>query len=138
MPIGIYPRIKFNAGCFKKGKSPWNKGKTNIYSDETKNKISENTKKAWDEGRLTVNKSHFRKGQSPWNVGEVGTEHMKRVWNNPDFRKNQIEKKKLMWSTGEYMGNKGKSWFTDGTKNIMLASNDEVPQGFYKGRVFHG
>lgn len=43
-----------------------------------------------------------------------------------------------MWSTGKFMGNKGKSWFTDGTKNIMLASNDVIPKGFYKGRVFHG
>jgi hypothetical protein len=38
----------------------------------------------------------------------------------------------------EYMGNKGKSWYTNGEKNIMLSSNDIVPRGFYKGRGFHG
>lgn len=95
----------------------WERGKSR--SEETKKKISETLK-----------------GNIPWNKGN--SEHSKNIWKNPDFRKNQIEKKKLMWSTGEFMGNKGKSWFTDGTKNIMLASNDVIPKGFYKGRVFHG
>jgi hypothetical protein len=35
-------------------------------------------------------------------------------------------------------GNKGKSWFTNGINNIMLSITDIVPEGFYKGRVFHG
>lgn len=117
-----------------KGNIPWNKGKT--YDEEYKQKVSKGMKLAWEEGRFTKNESHFKEGGTSWNKGN--SEHSKNIWKNPDFRKNQIEKKKLMWSTGEFMGNKGKSWFTDGTKNIMLASNDVIPKGFYKGRVFHG
>jgi len=121
---------------YQNGYTPWNKGKKQ--TEEVKQKVSEGLKKAWKEGRFTVNKSHFKKGQTPWNVGEVGTKHMKKVWKNPEFKKQQIEKKKQMWASGEYQGNKGKSWFTNGINNIMLSITDIVPEGFYKGRVFHG
>jgi len=33
------------------GNDPWNKGKTNIYSEETKRKMSESAKKRWNKNR---------------------------------------------------------------------------------------
>ena len=44
-----------------KGRIPWNKGKTGIYSDETRKKISEN-----------------QKGRTPWNKGILMSEESKK------------------------------------------------------------
>lgn len=43
----------------------WESGKER--SEETKKKISEGVKKAWEEGRLSINSSHFSKEKEPWN-----------------------------------------------------------------------
>lgn len=50
-----------------KGKEPWNKGKTNIFSDETRRKISENNKNRHlsDESKKKISEAH--KGK---NVGK--------------------------------------------------------------------
>ncbi len=62
-----------------KGKEPWNKGKTNIYSIETRNNISESLKGSipWNKGMVgvysheTIKKmSNTKKGNIPWNKGK--------------------------------------------------------------------
>ena len=49
---------------FPKNPTPWNKGLKNIYSKETKMKISECLK-----GRRCSPKTEFKKGLIPWNKG---------------------------------------------------------------------
>ena len=52
-----------------KGSIPWNKGKTNLYSDETRLKMSDSKKgkKCTEETKLKMSNSH--KGCVPWNKG---------------------------------------------------------------------
>lgn len=71
------------------GKTPWNKGKTNVYSDETLNKMSKSKKgqQAWNKNRpwpievkAKISKAskgqrrslntEFKKGMTPWNKGK--------------------------------------------------------------------
>ena len=43
MPTGIYKRTpEMKTGLHMKGRTAWNKGRVNIYSEETKNKIGRN------------------------------------------------------------------------------------------------
>jgi len=110
MPIGIYDRTKSkeNKGIFQKGhltseetknkisqslkdNVPWNKGKINCYSEETRKKmsisrkgiyLSEKTKKRMSkarEGHLVSEEtkeklSKANKGQIPWSKGKIMTE----------------------------------------------------------------
>lgn len=65
--------------------SPWNKGKTNVYSNETRKKMSETRK---------------QKNIEPWNKGikcspefcEKISEIIKEKWNDPEYRKKQESK----------------------------------------------
>lgn len=57
---------------FKKGKIPWNKGKTNVYSEEVLQKMSQNNigHKPWNKntkGICKPNSTSFEKGIEPWN-----------------------------------------------------------------------
>ncbi len=43
MPVGVYPRnSNMKTGKHMVGRTPWNKGKTNIYTEETLNNIGKN------------------------------------------------------------------------------------------------
>jgi hypothetical protein len=89
----------FIGGGSKKGSTPWNKGKTNIYSDETKKKqreshigkkqspetIEKRRKTAimvgvgkWNKGKHLSIKTEFKKGMTPWNKGKHCFEDHKR------------------------------------------------------------
>lgn len=79
-----------------KGNIPWNKGKS--YSNEYKQKVSKGMKLAWKEGRCTKNDSHFKEGETSWNKDKKGSKsHMKKVWTNPEFKKQQSERLKEAW-----------------------------------------
>ena len=56
------------------GKPPWNKGKTNIYSEETLKKMSE-TKKGKNYGR--VGENHPLYGKKPWNTGQKWSDEVR-------------------------------------------------------------
>lgn len=90
-----------NETVFKKGLSPWNKGlKTGIqanlgnkHSDETKEKISEASKRMWaneefKERKLKELKEYLNLPESK----EENSRRMKELWEDPDYRKNQSEK----------------------------------------------
>lgn len=69
--------VKQKISSTLKGNMPWNKGQTNIYSEETRKKISENTKLAITEE--TKNKWREKMiGRTPWNKGLK----LKKVVNN--------------------------------------------------------
>jgi len=63
---------------FKKGMKAWNKGKTGVYSEEAKRKMSEAMKgrKFSEEHRRKLGEA--RKGQIPWNKGKYLSEETKR------------------------------------------------------------
>ena len=63
---------------FKKGMKAWNKGKTGVYSEEAKRKMSEAMKgrKFSEEHKRKISKA--RKGQIPWNKGKYLSEETKR------------------------------------------------------------
>ena len=50
------------------GKTPWNKGKKNCYSDETRIKMSEHAKLRTEETKQKIRES--LKGKTPWNKGK--------------------------------------------------------------------
>ena len=101
------------------GKSPWNKGKTNCYSEETRNKISNTLK-----GRK-LSDEHKQKLSEAW-LGE----------NNPNYGKHLSEetKMKLSISTSAQMKkqNLNRHWYNNGMKNVFRY---ECPEGFVEGRL---
>jgi group I intron endonuclease len=63
------------------GECPWNEGKTGVYSEETKKKMSKASKgrAPWNKGKTGIytdearlNMSKNKKGQTPWNKGKTG------------------------------------------------------------------
>lgn len=72
--------------------SPWNKGKTGIYSDETRMKMSQNSK-----GKHKSPRTEFKKRHSPWNKGVRGYIGA----NETSFKKGQHSgDKHPMWKGG--------------------------------------
>lgn len=94
-----------------KGKETWNKGKTDIYTAETKNKISEALKQYYSD---KTNHPFFNKTHS-----DVAKQKIK------EKRANQIitdeTKKKLSESA------KGCKWFTDGTNTFFIKPEAALP-----------
>ncbi len=92
-----------------KGRIPWNKGKTGIYSDETLKKIREANLKRYANGekfgfqkghkRLKLtNKGDFKKGDIPWNKGktiiyENSKERNEKIRKGMNGNKNALGKK---------------------------------------------
>jgi len=76
-----------------KGQTPWNKGKTNVYSEETLEKMS-----------------HSKKGKKPWITGNNWSEEVKRKISNSEKGKIVLEetkrklseslKEKIAWNKG--------------------------------------
>src|SRR3970040_132442 len=77
--IKISETLKKNNIGFRKGYTPWNKGKPspfrdkNIHTPETRKKISEIQK-----GKHHSSKTEFKKGIIPWMKGRCHTEDAKR------------------------------------------------------------
>lgn len=88
---------------FKCGNTPWNKGKTGVYSEETLKKMSDSKK-----GKHFSPETQFKKGHTPWlknNVGvvkhteennRVRSERMKGEGNHFYGKKHAEETRKLM------------------------------------------
>jgi hypothetical protein len=72
---------------FVKGQITWNKGKTDIYSEETKRLMSEKKK-----GKSLSKETQFVKGQTPWNKGKTFSEETKRKMS--EARKNYLNNEK--------------------------------------------
>lgn len=112
-----------------KGKTPWNKGKHNIYSEETIKKISEslsnrvgkNKGKKWsEEQKQKMSEAH--KGQVPWNKGKSLSEETKKKISESKTGKS-IQGHKLSEETKKKIGeaNKGIKR-SDDYKNKMSES----------------
>lgn len=56
---------KISKGWFKKGQTPWNKGKKDYLSEETKKRLSLERK-----GKRVSKETEFKKGNTPFNKGE--------------------------------------------------------------------
>lgn len=70
---GIIPKR-----AWVKGSIPWNKGKTGVYSEETKAKMSESQKKRFESKDERLKMSMSFMGRIPWNKGIKGED-------NPNF-----------------------------------------------------
>ena len=73
----INGNIKPNKGNFNKDRTPWNKGKVGIYSDETKKKISESVSKSL-KGKPSRSKGY--KHTDEWK--KSNSERLKQQWAN--------------------------------------------------------
>ena len=104
---------------FKKGRTPWNKGKTGIYSEETKKKMSV---------------GQFKKGQVPHNKDKKATPEEKKkmieAMNRPDVKRKLSESKKGTKNPmyGKPAHNRGKSP-SDETKRKLSKSVKKSLEG---------
>ena len=105
---------------------PWNKGKTSIYSDDTRRKMSEANKgkKLSPEARKKV--SEAGKGRTPWNKGKKYTpEARQKMKGHPAHNKGkspspETRQKMSKAHKGRDPWNKGKtSIYSDGTRRKM-------------------
>lgn len=72
-------------GSKLKGREPWNKGKTGIYSEETKKKM------AWNKGMKIENHMTVEGRKS---VSEKNKLNMKLLWQNPEYREKMLSARK--------------------------------------------
>lgn len=97
-----------------KGKEPWNKGKTNIFSDETRRKISENNKNRHlsDESKKKIseaNKGSKRTEEEKKKISEKAIVRYKNKENNPMYGKHHSEEAKKKMSEAHKGKNVGKN-----------------------------
>ncbi len=100
------------------GKSPWNKGKKKIYTQEQLNRMSEAHKGqiAWNKGKTGIYSEETRrkiglagKGRIPWNLGKSPSEEtikkqketFRKTMSNSEVRKRLSEAIKKSWSNPE-------------------------------------
>ena len=97
---------------FKKGISPWNKGKTKVYSEETLNKMSEKKRgkpsgglgrRASDESKQKMSLSHL--GQKPWNTGKIcpNISSRQKGLNNPMWKGGKTSLKQQIRQSEKYV-----------------------------------
>lgn len=134
MPAPKYIRDK--KGRFIKGATPWTK--YNKHSEESLRRMSEANK-----GRRRSPKTEFKKGLVPWIKGKHHTqetlakhsEFMKKLWTNPEFRQNQINKHKgrMPSNLGIDIGVRGKTTWMKGRHHTEEAKRKIGKAG--KGRI---
>ncbi len=94
-----------------KGKEPWNKGKTGVYSEETLKQMSDSNKgrKAWNEGispsdEVREKIANSLKGNIPWNKGTKGAMV---AWNKGISPSEETRQKQSASHKGKPAWNKG-------------------------------
>jgi len=132
-----------HSGSFKKGQVPWMKGKH--HTEETRKKISEISKKRWQnpyyrkhmskvhKGKPSLRKgkhiqtntgrTHFKKGLIPWNKGKQWSKEqrkklrvaIKKAMANPEVKKRLSEALK-----GRISPRKGKQWSKEMRKKLSI------------------
>lgn len=109
------------------GHWPLGKGR----SEETKKKVSEGVKRAWEEGRLTKNSSNFSKGQIPWNKGKPMSEETKQkiraVRQKQIFSQETIQKRSLKL--------KGKARNPDSIRKMVETKKERRLLGLYETKT---
>lgn len=121
-PHNCHPRSEF-----KKGMTPWNKGRKYDLSAEEKKEL------------------YVKKVKQHWYTNGCENKLITEGYPVPEgfYRGRHVseEVKKKISETNKKLGIKPKrkseifEWYTDGTRNIQLYKNDIVPEGFYKGRT---
>ena len=76
----------------RKGKTPWNKGKTGCYSEETRKSISKSVSKYLKENPLKLNEDARRK------IGEAHKGEKSTFWKGGVSKKNRTERENIMTS----------------------------------------
>ena len=72
----------------KKGNIPWNKGKKDIYSEETKEKIRKSVEQLWKDDDYRNMQSESKSNSDAYkNKGMKQSITMKKLWENPEVRK---------------------------------------------------
>ena len=113
-----------------KGQKAWNKGKTNVYSAETKKKISKSRigKCCGDENpRAMLGKHHSQEAREKIGRASRGRPSGFKGKHHSDEAKAKLAKK----SIGN-KANSGMKWWNNGSENAM---SFECPPGFVKGRL---
>ena len=133
-------------GCCIKGRTPWNKGKTGIYSDETKKKMSETHKgkqlsedtrykmsethkgkQLSEDTRYKMSETHKGKQRSEDTRYKISEAHKGKPGPNKGKHWSEETKKKMSET------NKGKHWYSNGKISKFCY---ECPPGFVSGRIY--
>jgi len=115
---------------FKKSHVPWNKGKTGIYSEETKRKISRKGSKQSEEAKRKISlagigRKHTEEAKRKIGKGNIGNIHTE-----------ETKKKMSVAKKGKKPWNKGKTGIFTGTKNPFYGKHhSEETKRFLSERV---
>jgi len=115
------PELRKRHSEIHKGQIAWNKGKKNIYSEETKRKMGKSNlgRTAWNKG------SKLTEEQRKRNV-----EAQKKAWANPELRKKSSESHKILWQRPEY-----RKRMSESAKTSINPSKFKVGHGFSEGVI---
>lgn len=160
---GCYNIANGGGGSSCKGRTPWNKGKTNIYSDETRKRIGEASKQFWQNEEYRQNQLEKHRGKklskehrqhiSEGNKGRVVSKETRKKISkahkgkkfSEETRKKISESKKgtPTWNKGIHateesklknsIAHKGRKHFNNGVVSILAY---ECPEGFVPGRIY--
>lgn len=123
---GVSEETKQKISESKKGREPWNKGKTGIYSDETLRKIGEKSRgrKHTEDEKHKISDS--LKGEKNPNYGKHLNEEQKQKMSESHKNPSEDTRKKMRQSQREL------HWFNNGIEEIKAF---ECPEGFFPGRI---
>lgn len=124
-----------------KGKVPWNKGKTNIFSEEARKKMSEASRgrKLSEDAKKKIseaNKGNKRTEEEKKKISEKAKERYKNKENNPMYGKNHSEETKKKLSESHKGKNVGKN--NGKARMIICISTMTIFDCIAQGALFYG
>lgn len=131
LPHGLHYSIHLRGNQFTKGVSPWNKGRTGVYSSETLTRMKSSLIRSHSDKDYRERQSKSHKGKK---MPPRGAEHKARLSKSllghpvSETTRRKIGEKRSA-------SNLGRKWFTDGT-HAKFTSPENAPEGWQPGRPF--
>lgn len=102
-------------------------------SEETKKKVSEGLKRAWDEGRIEKNKNHFKKDTIPWNKGKSGIYSEETKKKISEARQRQVFTKETIEKRSAKL--RGKKRRKEDIDKMVMTKQARKKEGIYKQHI---